>query len=157
MKGTAGVLAMRGVDWAPVRLDFFFKRHSLREGFHVLAAEFVGVSIERGLESLIKSEDYNRFRSADHMPEWLREDTKPSRTSIAIVHTHTKKPKYMWRSPYFGLLTGCCSARSAPWSTGGSFCDATRRVLSISAVFFVCGLVITQRHRLLSGLFLAFA
>jgi hypothetical protein len=92
-------------------LIFFIKKsHPLRESYHVLASEFVSVSIERGLESLMKNEDYNRFRSADHMPEWLREDTKPSRTSIAIAPQ--KAPMYKRHAPDFGLLTGCCSARS---------------------------------------------
>ena len=42
MQTTAELLAMRGVDWTPFRLDLsFFLNRPPREGFHVPAAAFV--------------------------------------------------------------------------------------------------------------------
>ncbi len=75
MQNTAGLLAMRGVDWTSFRLDLrFFKNRPSREGF----------TYRLRLLSVFAPARSAAMVAADRIPEWLREkNTKPQRTSTA--------------------------------------------------------------------------
>ena len=93
MQTTAELLAMRGVDWTPFRLDviFFKKKRPPREGFHVPAAAFVsacaGAKLRHGGRGAANFEIISptHNRTEGRAPVWGSEFTSKRRRTTGGI------------------------------------------------------------------------